>query len=100
MSDPHIERRSRWLDESEVLEFNGETWIEESVVHALMDRELATERRRCAARFCGHCKTEKPFRDRDSNTFMHQIYIEDTPTVKTLTTVPCYSDGIWRTEDQ
>ncbi|HUS84362.1 MAG TPA: hypothetical protein VMX56_04395 [Anaerolineales bacterium] len=100
MTDPHKERRSRWLNEAEVLKFNGETWIEESYVYALLDRELALERKRNAMRFCHHCKDEKPFRDRESNAFMHQIYTEDNPRQRSIATVPCYADLIWRNEDQ
>jgi len=100
MSDPHRERRSRWLDGVEILEFNKQVWIEESHVYMLMDRELAFERLRNAKIFCSYCREEKPSRDRKTNTFMHQIYAEESPTVRTLKIVPCYADAIWRNEDQ
>ena len=100
MADPHKERRSRWLDGAEVLEFDSQTWIEESHVYALMDRELSFQRRRDAELLCSYCKDSKPHRDRDTNTFMHQVYIESSPTIQHLKTVACYADLIWRNEDQ
>ncbi len=100
MSDPHKERRTRWLDEAEVLEFDGKIWIAEEYVYTLLDRELAFERRRNAGRLCPHCKDSKPFRDRETNAFMHEIYIEENPRVRTMKRVRCYADVIWRNEDQ
>lgn len=100
MTNPHTARRARWLEEAEVLEFDGETWISESKVYALMDRELACERRRNAELYCAHCKDSKPFRDRETNTFMHQVHTEENPRVRILKNVPCYADAIWRNEDQ
>lgn len=100
MVDPHRERRSRWLQEAEVLEFDGDIWISEGYVYTLMDRELAFERRRIAELYCSHCKGDKPYRDREDNMFKHQIYTEDNPRVRTLKTVACYADAIWRNEDQ
>lgn len=100
MADPHEKRRSRWLQEAEILEFDGDVWIPEVHVYALLDRELAFERRRCAERLCQHCKDSKPQRDRETNMFMHQIYIKTTPSVTTLKTTICYADVLWRNEDQ
>lgn len=100
MADPHRERRTRWIEEGELAEFDGETWISESRFHALMDRELVCERRRCAELYCSYCKDSKPFRDRETNTFMHQIYTDESSAVRTVKIVECYSDAIWRNEDQ
>lgn len=100
MTDPHLERRSRWLDEAEIIKYDGNVWIAEKYVYTLLDRELAFERRRCAALLCPHCKDFKPRRDRETNTFMHEVYVEIKPTVQTLKNVQCYADVIWRNEDQ
>ena len=100
MADSHKKRRTRWLEEAEILEFDGEVWIGEDYVYTLLDRELAFERHRCAAALCFHCRDAKPFRDRETNTFMHETYIETSPTVRTLKRVPCYADSLWRNEDQ
>jgi len=100
MSDPHEERRSRWIRETEHLEYEGTVWVEEKSVHALLDRELVRERRRNAIRLCKHCEDDKPFRDRETNAFMHQVYINKSPTVRILEMVPCYADVLWRNEDQ
>ena len=100
MTNPHIERRSRWLEEAEIVEFDGDFWVAENYVYILLDRELAFERRRCAALLCNYCKDSKPNRDRETNTFMHEVYTEETPTVKTLNRIACYADVLWRNEDQ
>ena len=100
MSNPHNERRRRWLEETEILEFSDSIWVEESNVFSLLDRELALERRRNAMLLCKLCEDDKPFRDRDSNTFVHHTFVNESPTVRLLKTVPCYADVLWRNEDQ
>jgi hypothetical protein len=100
MNNPHEKRRSRWLEEADVIEFDNKIWVDEDYVYTLLDRELAFERKRNASLFCSHCKKAKPFRDRETNSFMHEIYIEENSRMKSLKRVPCYADAIWRNEDQ
>lgn len=100
MTTKHTERRTRWLDGAEIIEFNLRTWIEESYVFTLLDRELAFERMRNAKLLCNHCRDSKPHRDRESNQFMHHVFKETSPTVRQVEVVSCYADLIWRNEDQ
>lgn len=100
MSNPHKERRSRWIQEAERIDYDGSTWILEASVHTLLDREIAGERRRNAVRLCSLCEQDKPTRDRDTNTFMHHVYVNKGPSVRILESVPCYAEVLWRNEDQ
>lgn len=100
MENPLNPRRIRWLDQCEALSYAGEDYYSEDTVLTLLDREVAFERKRVAGLLCNYCRTAKPRRDRDTNTFVHEIYVQESPGSRVLQTVVCYADLIWRNEDQ
>lgn len=100
MENPLNPRRIRWLDQCESLLYEGESWYSENTVLILLDREIAFERKRVAGLLCSHCREGKPRRDRDTNTFVHEVYIQISTGNRTLRTEECFADLIWRNEDQ